>query len=78
MIEKVLLNASNGVSDLGDLPEEIQQLYRNDLDLPRLKVQLQMLPDLIRTRNIKVPNSVPIKEVTNIRTLCDLRVLGTI
>ena len=31
-----------------------------------------MLPDLIRTRNIKLLNSVPIKEVTNIRTLCDL------
>jgi len=49
-----------------------QQFYQSDLDLPRLKVQLQMLPDLNRTRNIKLPNSVPIKEVTNVRTLCDL------
>jgi len=72
MIEKVLLNACNGLSDSGDRPEEIQQLYQSDLDLPRLKVQLQMLPDLIRTRNIKLPNSVPIKEVINVRTLYDL------
>jgi len=64
VIEKVLLDACNGLSDSGDLPEEIQQLYQSDLDLPRLKVQLQMLLDLNRTRNIKLPNSVPIKEVT--------------
>ena len=44
----------------------------SDLDLPRLKVQLQMLPDFIRTRNIKLPNSTPIKKVTNVRMLCDL------
>ena len=58
--------------DSGDLPGDIQQCYQSDLDLPRLKVQLQMLPNLLRTRNIKSPNSLPIKEVTNIRTLCDL------
>jgi len=72
MIQKVLLNTCNGLPDSGDRPEEIQQLYQSDLDLPRLKVQLQMLPDLIRTRNIKLPNSVPIKEVINVRTLYDL------
>ena len=38
MIEKVLLNACDGLSDSGDFPEEIQQLYQSDLDPPRLKV----------------------------------------
>lgn len=38
----------------------------------RMKTQLQMLPDLVRTRNVKVPNCIPIKSVTNVRTICDI------
>jgi len=61
MIEKVLLNACNGLSDSGDFPEEIQQLYQSDLDPPRLKVQLQMLPDLLEP------------EISNYQTVSQLR-----
>ena len=31
-----------------------------------------MLPDRICTRNMKIPNCVPIKRVTNVQTLCDV------
>ena len=72
MMEKLLMTAANNTSiDLGELPEEMQ-LYKNDIDLQKLKHQLQMLPDLIRTRNVNVPNCIPIKSVTNVRTICDI------
>ena len=51
-IEKLLLDAANGTMESMELPEEIL-LYKNDLDLTRLKVQLPMLPDAIRVRNQK-------------------------
>ena len=73
VLEKVLLDAANGTSgfESGELPEELN-LHRNDVDLLRLKTQLLMLPDLIRTRNLKLPNCLPIKRVTNVRTICDI------
>ena len=73
-IERVLLNASNGtpISDSEELSGEFL-LYDKDINLPRLKIQLQMLPDLIRARNAMPSSShVPIKAVTNLRTLCDI------
>lgn len=70
MIEKVIVDAANGTSESVDLPKELQ-LYEKDLDLARLKVQLQMVPDLITTRNKKLPNMVPITKMTNLRALCD-------
>jgi len=65
-----LLDAANGTFS-GELPQELQ-MYKNDIDLTRLKVQLQMMPDLIRTRNQLPTNLVPIKKVTNVRTICDV------
>ena len=73
VLEKLLLDSVNGTSTLatGELPEELQP-YKNDTDLAKLKLQLLMLPDLIRTRNSKSPNTVPIKKVTNARTICEI------
>ena len=73
VLEKVLLDAANGTSgyESGELPEELN-LSRNDVDLLRLKTQLLMLPDHIRTRNLKLPNCLPIKRVTNVRTNYDI------
>ena len=71
IIEKILLDAANGAHNNGELPQELQ-LYKNDIDLARFKIQLQMIPDLIRTRNQKLTNSAPITKVTNVRTICDI------
>ena len=65
-IERVIMNAANGTVD--DLPQDLK-LYEKDVNLPRLKIQLQMLPNLIRTRNQKLTSSPPIKKVTNLRTM---------
>ena len=72
VLEKLLLDSANGKSTIGsgELPEELQ-LYKNDIDLAKPKLQLLMLPDLIRTRNAKSPNTVPVK-VTNVRTICEI------
>ena len=73
VLEKLLLDCANGTSTLGtgELPEEIQ-LYKHDIDLVKLKLELLMLPDLIRTRNSKSPNTVPVKKVKNVRTICEV------
>ena len=44
---------ANGESGLesADFPEEFQ-LYNGNVDIAKLKMQLLMLPDLIKTRNI--------------------------
>ena len=67
VIEKTLLAAANGS------PEQVSDdlhIYKNDLDLARLQTQLHMLPDLIRTKNMKLTSGVPIRRVTNVRTIC--------
>jgi len=46
-------------------------MYSKDIDLKRLRIQLKMLTELIRTYNEKNP-ATPIKKVTNLRTLCDI------
>lgn len=71
VIKKVILDAANGILKSVDLLAELQ-LYERDLDLACLKVQLQMVSDLITTCNNKLTNVVPITKVTNDRTLCDV------
>ena len=46
------------------------EMYKNNLDLGRLSIQLQMLPDLIKTRNMNLPTSSQIKTVTSVQTIC--------
>ena len=65
-IEKTLLSTANGT--FKQICDDLQ-LYQGDLDFTRLQIQLQMLPDLIETRNKKLsPGEVPISKVTNVRT----------
>ena len=59
------------------IPEELQ-LYKSDINLETMKTQLLMLLHLIRTRNMKLDNTVPIKKVTNIVTLCDKDMLSEV
>ena len=69
-LERTLLQACNDCDSILDIPEEIK-LFSKEIDVERLKLQLQMLPDLLRTYNEKNPATV-IKRVTNLRTLCDI------
>ena len=44
-------------------------LYAKDVDIPHLKLELQMLPDLVKTYNESNHNS---RTITNLRTIADL------
>ena len=66
-IEKVLLNNANAES--ASIPVEIQSLYHEDIDMDKLHIQLQMLPDAVKATPM---NDIPIKRVTRIQTLCDI------
>lgn len=69
VLEKTLIDAANSSPD--QVSDDLQ-IYKNDLNLVRLQTQLHMLPDLIRTRNMKPTCAVPIRRVTNVRTLCEV------
>jgi hypothetical protein len=62
----LFLDSSNGKSFT--IPDEIN-LYKNDLDITKLNLHLQMLPDVIRCVPI---NGINVKQVTRISTICDI------
>ena len=70
-VERLLLDSANGsLTDtcISTLPE-VLRLYTKDIDIGRISIQLQMLPDLLKTYNECNPR---INNVTNIRTLCEI------
>ena len=67
-IEQLLLDSANGITRT--IPESIKNIYRSDLDIERLSVHLQMLPDAVK--QYSDPSGVPIKKVTSIRSLCNV------
>ena len=62
-IETLLVSAANGTMANG-IPETVSTYLESDVDVERLKVQLLMLPDMIKTAS-----EGRIKEVTNVRTI---------
>ena len=53
--EDIPLEASNSAFD--DLPQELE-LYKSDIDFPRLNIELKMLPDLMKVQDTKSPNTL--------------------
>ena len=45
-IESLLIDSAN--SEDVSIPEDISDLYKDDIDFPNLKLHLQMLPDAVR------------------------------
>ena len=69
ILEKLLLDATNGiVYDSSDTLENLK-LYAQYIDIPRLIMQLQIIPDFLNTYNEKNP-SVRISKVTNLLSIC--------
>ena len=58
-----MLNSANG-NFVDSIPDNITNFLQNQFDLDRLKVQLCMIPDMIKTA---FDSSV--KKVTNVRTI---------
>ena len=68
VMEKLLLDAAQNVS-VTDLPRELD-IYK-DLDKQCLVIQLRMIPELVRAYNERNPSTI-IRQVTNLRTLCEM------
>ena len=69
-MEKLLVDSANGLYNFENgLPGEIS-IYKRDIELDRLIIQLQMLPDMIKTYNQNQQN-IRIEKVTFISTLCE-------
>ena len=66
-IEKLLLDSANAKS--ANLPEKIESIYGEDLDMERLKIQLRMLLDVVKVTPM---DGIHIKEVTCVQTLCQV------
>ena len=65
LLESLLLKAANGNDCSTELNEIDKSLYKDDLDIDRLRRQILLLVDVIR---VGVPS---VKEVTSVRTICD-------
>lgn len=64
--EQAILLAGNGQEVV--IPEDIKELYKDDLNIARLTTHLQMLPDIIKSYGEST--GTPIKNITNVRTVC--------
>lgn len=65
-LETLLVSAANSTM-ANEIPETVSTYLRSDVDLERLKVQLLMLPDMVKTAS-----EGQIKAVTNVRTKASL------
>ena len=68
MVESLLLDAANG-ENVPEIPEVIARYFQGKIDLPRLRIQLPMLPDAIKTAF--AGSAINVKKVTNVRTIAD-------
>ena len=58
-IEALLLDSANGKPTT--LSDDFVSLYTNDIDMEKLKLQLKLLPDAVKT---VTPDGIPIHQVT--------------
>lgn len=67
-IERIIIGSCNGIAV--ELPSAVQSMYAADLKMDNLRVQLSMLPDIVRTANTQ--NQMGIRKVTSISTVCEI------
>lgn len=66
-LEQLLLNASNK-QEIESLSSDLKDYLRSDVDIARLRIQLAMIPDMLRTA---FASNITIKKVTNVRTIAE-------
>ena len=64
----MLLNGANGKGQ-PEISDAVSKYFKGKIDLPRLKTQLMMLPDVLRT--VFSGSAIQLKKVTNVRTIAD-------
>ena len=69
-LEEVLLNSCQSTDVT--LPKQLA-LYRKDIDVKKLEIQLKMLPDLIQAYNSnQAEHALKLTQVTTLRTLAEV------
>ena len=63
-IERILISSANGSTS--SFSDRFQEVYGKDIDIHKLSLKLQLLPDAIRS------SSTTTIEVTKIQTICDV------
>ena len=63
----LLLDSASGKPTT--LSDDFVSLYTKDIDMEKLKLQLKLLPDAVKT---VTPDGIPIRQVTRVQTLCDV------
>ncbi|CAM1307975.1 ZMYM1 (predicted) [Pycnogonum litorale] len=73
-IEELIISAANAVNAVDHEIPEVLQIYKNEIDLKRLSIQLKCLPDLIRTAVESRSEFKDLREVTvtSVRTISDI------
>ena len=67
-VETLLLDSAKG-TEIPGIPETIAEYFHAKIDLARLKIQLLMLPDTIKTAF--AGSAINVKQVTNVRTIAE-------
>ena len=67
-VESPLNESANG-NHVQEIIEVVAEYFKSKIDLPRLSVQLQMVPDAVRTAFCDT--AVQVHKVTNVRTIAD-------
>ena len=67
-VESLLIDAANG-KNIAEVSSVVTEYFQGKVDIPHLVIQLQMLPDAVRTAFLG--SASDIKEVTDVRTIAE-------
>ena len=68
-VELLLVDAANG-EDIPEIPNAVVKYFQGNIDLVRLRIQLLILPDAVRTAF--AGSTITVTKVTHVRTIADI------
>ena len=68
-MESMLVDSCNEKDKNGNY-ENFEEMYKGDIDMNKLKIQLSLLPDVLKTSNEE--HKMGIKKVTMVKTVCEM------
>ena len=68
-MENMLVDSCNEKDKNGNY-ENFEEMYKGDIDMNKLKIQLSLLPDVLKTSNEE--HKMGIKKVTMVKTVCEM------
>ena len=68
-MENMLVHSCNQIDENKDY-KNFEEMYKDDIDINKLKIQLSLLPDVLKTSNEE--HKMGIKKVTKVKTICEM------